>query len=516
MPGSDREKKRKARYVLLGRRGSWFCVPYEDRSPFGGGNEVLEDVLLIKYAAKREGTRPLDALPFRRRVSSVDVVPWDVGRQALDDRRRNRPSWTPMLEAVRVAPPKPSWHADYERAFDWFLDQQEVELLARRYPFIRCSDTGGTQQVRIGFDKERDRNQIDRHRTGLFALFASSPSRRPSFGDFFDSLESGDVPAVLQFFADEDGRPNWDRRGDAFMARKLDDEHIEIRRASGSPAVPERGWLRPKDDFGTERALARQREARPELLEARSLLAQLHDPSTIKGFRHRWREAGAWGAGPWARLQEGYASYARQLGFVVDPCRVRTASDKGKVERRGRDVRAFLGALEDVCFLRLEDLQAATDERVRARVHRLICPVTGRTILASWEAEQETLLALPATLPEPFDVQVNRTVTDDCLVSFEGRQYEVPFTSMRRTVQVRGCAGTVEIYGADGQHLARYPRGTACRLLLDQRHAEGEGDDRVMRPTPLGRVGQAIVLERSWEVARRPIDDYLELVRRLA
>lgn len=228
------------------------------------------------------------------------------------------------------------------------------------------------------------------------------------------------------------------------------------------------------------------------------------------------RTAVAWGAGPWARLQEGYASYARQLGFVVDPCRVRTASDKGKVERRGRDVRAFLGALKDVCFLRLEDLQTATDERVRARVHRLICPVTGRTILASWEAEQEALLALPETLPEPFDVQVNRTVTDDCLVSFEGRQYEVPFTSMRRTVQVRGCAGTVEIYGADGQHLARYPRGTACRLLLDQRHAEGEGDDRVMRPTPLGRVGQAIVLERSWEVTRRPIDDYLELVRRLA
>lgn len=290
--GSDREKKRQARYVLLGRRGSWFCVPYEDRTPFGGGNEVLEEVLLIKYVAKRLGTRPLDSLPFRRRISSVDVVPWDVGHQALDDRRRNRPSWTPILETVRVAPPKPPWHADYERAFDWFLDQQEVELLARRYPFIRCSDTGGTQQVRLKFDKERDRKQIDSHRTALFALFASSPSRRPSFGDFFDSLESGDVPAVLEFFADDDGRPNWDRRGDAFMARRLDDDHIVIRRASGSPPVPEKGWLRPKEDFGTERSLSRQREARPEFLEARSLLAQLHDPSTIRGFRHRWREAG--------------------------------------------------------------------------------------------------------------------------------------------------------------------------------------------------------------------------------
>lgn len=224
----------------------------------------------------------------------------------------------------------------------------------------------------------------------------------------------------------------------------------------------------------------------------------------------------AWRAGAWAKLQPAYASYARQLGFVVDPCRVRQASDKGKVERRGRDVRDMLQPFEDLCVLSLEDLQAATDERVRARVQRLICPVTGRSILASWEAEQAQLLPLPATLPERFDVQVNRVVSDDCLVGFEGRQYGVPFASMRRTVQVRGCAGSVEIYSADGRQLASYPRGTACRLRLDQRHAEGEGDERVMRPTPLGRVGQAIVLERSWEVSRRSIDDDLAVVRRLA
>ena len=292
VPGGDRQAKRKARSVLLGRRGSWFCVPFEDRTPFGGGKEVLDEVLLIKYVAKRLGTRPLDALPFRRRVSCVDAVPWDVGRHALDDRRRDRPSWAPMIEAVRVAPPKPAWHTNFERAFDWFLDQQEVELLARRYPFVRCSDIGGAKTVRIRLDKDRDRRHIDRHRTALFALFASNPSRRPSFGDFFEGLESGDTPAVLQFFTDDDGRPSWARRGDAFMARRLDDDHIEIRRASGSLPVPEKGWLRPKDDFGTERALVRQREVRPEFLEARSLLAQLHAPSTIMGFRHRWRNVG--------------------------------------------------------------------------------------------------------------------------------------------------------------------------------------------------------------------------------
>jgi transposase len=228
------------------------------------------------------------------------------------------------------------------------------------------------------------------------------------------------------------------------------------------------------------------------------------------------KTAVAWGAGPWARLHEGYASYARQLGFVIDPCRPRKGSDKGKVERRGRDARGFLDALKDICFLRLEDLQMATDERISARAKRLICPVTGHSILESWRAEQEHLLSLPQTLPEPFDVQVARAVSDDCLVSFEGRQYEVPFAFMRRSVQVRGCAGTVEVFSSEGRHLASYPRGTDCRLLLDQRHAEGPGDGRVMPPTPLGELAQAIVLERSWEVARRPIDDYLELVRRLA
>lgn len=78
------------------------------------------------------------------------------------------------------------------------------------------------------------------------------------------------------------------------------------------------------------------------------------------------------------------------------------------MERRGRDVRGFLDAITHVCFLRLEDLQAATDERINARAERLLCPVTGHTILESRRAEQEHLLALPQTLPEPFDVQVNR------------------------------------------------------------------------------------------------------------
>lgn len=228
------------------------------------------------------------------------------------------------------------------------------------------------------------------------------------------------------------------------------------------------------------------------------------------------KTAVAAGSGPWAKLNDGYAAYARQLGFVVDPVRPYKGSDKGKVERRGRDVRALLAPLRDVCFVSLEDLQAATDARVEARSKRLTCPVTGASVFDTWQAEREHLLPLPPTLPEPFDLIVSRTVSDDCLVGFEGRRYQVPFAFVRQSVQVRGCADSVEIVSAAGAHLASYPRGTACRLLLDQRHAEGVGSEQVAAPTPLGRLGRAIVLERSWEVSRRPIDAYQELIRRLA
>jgi hypothetical protein len=41
-------------------------------------------------------------------------------------------------------------------------------------------------------------------------------------------------------------------------------------------------------------------------------------------------------------------------------------------------------------------------------------------------------------LAEPFDLVVRRPVGIDCLVSFEGRQYSVPFRFVGQEVEVRG------------------------------------------------------------------------------
>lgn len=218
----------------------------------------------------------------------------------------------------------------------------------------------------------------------------------------------------------------------------------------------------------------------------------------------------AHGAGPWAVINPGYESYGKQMGFVVDPCLAARGDHKGKVERRVRDVE-WLQVGKGEVFSSLESLQAASDERRLKRARKLVCPVSGRSFYDTWLDEVPTLKPLPMTLPAPFDTQVFRNVGDDCLVSFEGRQYQVPFPLIRRTVEVRGCSDTVEILSAN-KVIKTYPRRTECRLLVDQGCYEGDGDDRVHRPTPLGRVARSIVMERSWEAHARSIEEYAKVI----
>lgn len=228
----------------------------------------------------------------------------------------------------------------------------------------------------------------------------------------------------------------------------------------------------------------------------------------------------AQGAGTWAVLHPGYASYAKQLGFIIDPCRVRQPSDKGKVERRGHDVKHLM-MCEGERFATFAALQRATEQRILEQADRLLCPVTGGSIRAAWEAERPVLQPLPMTLPQPFDVQVHRRVGRDCLIAFEGRQYSVPYTCAGSTVEVRGCADAVEIYRRS-ELLVRFPRRTQCRLLIDQAHYDGASNERVIAPAPLGRIARAIVEPRSWEPSgiapapTRAINTYVRLVEALS
>jgi len=188
------------------------------------------------------------------------------------------------------------------------------------------------------------------------------------------------------------------------------------------------------------------------------------------------------GAGPWGQRNDAYRSYARALGFHIDACLPRCPEDKGKVE----------------------------NAELLAWDQRRLCPATGETVAASWQAEQSRLRPLPARLPVPFDVAVTRTVQRDCTVSFEGRVYSVPFRCCGRAVEVRGGAEVVQVLH-DGQVIAEHPRHSRQRLLLDPAHYDGPGDDRVAAPTPLGKLGRRLQEIIAQPVEQRPLDLYAAL-----
>lgn len=229
------------------------------------------------------------------------------------------------------------------------------------------------------------------------------------------------------------------------------------------------------------------------------------------------------GAGTSAVLNASYKVFARTCGFEIDPCRPAKGSDKGKAERSVRTFRGAYGPVLRRGAGTIGELQWLMDGRSAELLDRLTCPVTGTSVREAWEAERELLQPLP-TMAEPFDVVVSRRVSRDCLVSFEGRRYSVPFAWVGRQVEVWGTHAHVVVRG-EGEEVARHARGTRQRLLIKAEHYEGPSTDRVERPTPLGRRGRLQVAGLSSGAASllllpgsrvaRPLDEYVRLVEAL-
>ncbi|HEY3587149.1 MAG TPA: hypothetical protein VGK85_08350, partial [Myxococcaceae bacterium] len=216
------------------------------------------------------------------------------------------------------------------------------------------------------------------------------------------------------------------------------------------------------------------------------------------------------GCGAWGQINEQYRVYARAMGFHVDACEVRAPEQKGKTERRVGDCKGL--EIHGRRFDGLAGLQAWTDADRAARATRRICPATGSSVAASWEAEKPFLRPLPASLPEPFDLVKTAPVHKDCTVHFEGRSYVVPFAYSGREVEVRGCSGRVQILDPQtAAVLIWYPRHTQERIVIDQACYEGPGTAAVLPPKPLGRMARKLQEIASLPVERRPVDLYAAL-----
>jgi transposase len=213
------------------------------------------------------------------------------------------------------------------------------------------------------------------------------------------------------------------------------------------------------------------------------------------------------GAGPWGELNTAYKAYAAAVGFHIDACLPRCPRHKGKVENKVGFVKGRLRLAG--AFNGLADLQQQTDAQLAASDAERLCPVTGRSVQQTFEAERPLLRPLPI-LPEPFDLALTRTVGRDCTVSFEGRCYSVPFLLCGLAVEVHGCAGVVQVWH-QGQVVAQHPRHTPERLLIQPAHYDGPGDDRVAPPVPLGQMGKRLQQILETPVEQRPLDLYAAL-----
>lgn len=216
------------------------------------------------------------------------------------------------------------------------------------------------------------------------------------------------------------------------------------------------------------------------------------------------------GAGPWGEVNRAYRAYAKAAGFHVDACLPRAPEDKGKVERRIGAAMRHIDPRRRSFPGGLAELQAWTDERLERLGRRWKCPATGTQIEEAWLDEIPRLGPLDR-LPEVFEVAVRRKVHKDCTVNFEGRTYSVPFRLVGLSVEVRGCARSVQVFH-DGRVVAEHPRGTKERIVIDPAHYEGPEDDRVQAPPPLGRLGRRLVEIATMPVETRPVDIYESLV----
>jgi transposase len=214
------------------------------------------------------------------------------------------------------------------------------------------------------------------------------------------------------------------------------------------------------------------------------------------------------GAGPWGEINASYQSYARTMGFHVDPHEPRQPQQKGKVERRVSATRQLNLTQR---FDSLSQLQQYTDQRLAADACTRICPVIGKTVAETWADERQLLRPLPATLPEPFDLVKTCQVHKDCTLRFEGRTYSVPFRYAYQSLEVRGCSGFLQFVDRQtGVIVKEYPRGTQERLLIDQACYEGESDV-LDAPRRLGKMARKLQEFAAEPIQLRSIDMYARL-----
>jgi hypothetical protein len=164
------------------------------------------------------------------------------------------------------------------------------------------------------------------------------------------------------------------------------------------------------------------------------------------------------------RLNRGFAEYAQDRGFVVDPARVRRPADKPRVERAVPYVRSRLFAGES--FAGLADAQRRAEgwcqQVAGQRIHR----TTRRRPAELFAAEEAPRLAPAPVFPYELPVYASPKVHRDHHIEVAKALYSVPGNLIGRHVDVRADSQLVRVYHR-GQLVKTHPRQQPGRRVTD-------------------------------------------------
>lgn len=159
-------------------------------------------------------------------------------------------------------------------------------------------------------------------------------------------------------------------------------------------------------------------------------------------------------------FQRTYALFANHYGFLAEPCRVYTPTDKGKVESNVKYVKnnCFKGReFEDVTEAR-EFLSQWLENVANVRTHGTTKQIPREVFLG---IEQENLLTLPQQDYVVTDLK-EATVYPNCHIAYKNNYYSVPYEYIGETVAVVVQDNLLVIYHKE-KEIALHP------LLKDEK-----------------------------------------------
>ena len=202
-------------------------------------------------------------------------------------------------------------------------------------------------------------------------------------------------------------------------------------------------------------------------------------------------------------LNESYKRYMSGLGIGVFPSRPGIPQDKGKMEKRIRDLFSRMDFKHHV-FADMADLQRQMDEELQELEREWRCGATGLSVEESFSYEREYLRALPIDFPV-FPLKEKRTtVRRDGTVYFDGNYYQVRGEYRERCVLCINTGEEIMIYHS-GQTIGRFPYlpDTKGMVMLSEQAIKA-------KDVSLSEM----VRQWALEVAQRQVQIYQEIIQR--